>query len=109
MSVSLNANVTDRIALSGTPGLVTEVILDKKVRSVEVTGYDAAGTARGECKVALAGTDAAAIGADFQTVLADAPGLKLRVAGRARNLAGTSVFIASGVASVIVEVRTSSN
>ena len=106
MSVSLAAEVIDRITVSATPGKVTEVILHKNVRSVSIQGYDAAGTTATACKLALTGTDDSAIGADYKTI--DAGGLlRYPVAGRGRNLAGTSIFIASAVASAIIEVSTS--
>jgi len=106
MSVSLNANVVDRVTVSATPDVATEVILHKDVRTVSIEGYDAAGTVTAACKLALTGTDNTAIGSDFKTIDAGAL-LRHAVSGRGRNLAGTSIFVASAVAGAIIEVTTS--
>ncbi len=107
MSVSLTADQTDRVTL-GVANELVELILDKSVRTVRIGGFDAAGTTRATCFIARTGNDGAAIGTDYETVGAGDEPRTVRVAGRARNLSGTSLYIASGDLNAIVEVATSS-
>ena len=109
MAVSLAADVIDRIVLNNPGTNVVRVILHERVRYIEVLGWDAAGTGRDECYIALTGTDGAALGADYETVLAtETAPRRITVARHARRLGGSSIYLASDTASAIVEVRTSS-
>lgn len=109
MAVSLGKDVIDRITLNNPGTNVVEVIFDEDVRFVEVLGFDAAGTGRDEVYIALTGTDGAALGADYETVLAtELYPRRFTMARRARRLGGFSLYLASDTASAIVEVRTSS-
>jgi len=97
------ADQIDRITVSATIGKVTKVTLENSTRTVTVQGFDSGGTIGTACKVALSGTDDAAIGADFWTVPA---GVSLEIP--LENERGRSVpaviYIASSVASGIIEV-----
>jgi len=108
-AIPLLADVIDRVTLNNPGTNVQEIALDQRVRYIEVLGYDAAGTGRDECYIAFVGTDGAALGADYETVLAtELSPRRFTIARRARRLGGYSVFLASGTASAIVEIRTSS-
>jgi len=100
------ARQIDRIVTDAAAGNVTKVTFHANTRTVTIEGYDAAGTTATACKVAYAGTDGAAIGADFYTIDAGAK-LEIPVAGHARERDGAVLYIASTVNSGIVEVEAS--
>ena len=105
--VPLSANEKIVLTMSATPGVATELYLHKNARTLNVQGYDATGTVATAAFIADIGTDGAAIDPTRKTIDAGAL-LREPVATRARNLEGTTRFIASSVAGGKVEVATSS-
>lgn len=102
----LTGSQQDRIVVSGTPDVTTQVTFHQNTRTVFLKGFDAAGTSPALCKYALVGVDDAAIESNFSTVPAGATA-EVRIANRGRVLGGKSLYIASLTISGTIEVEAS--
>lgn len=103
-AISMDGDQIDVAALSATANTAQEYALGAKVRRVEIRFTDGAGTSVAGA-YSLTGTDGEAQVADAITVFAGTAEV-VQIAGRGRNLGGTSVFVSSPTSSAEVEVRT---
>ncbi len=91
--------LADEIPMDSTAEDVTAVTFPVSWRVAYLTWVNANG------RIAYVGTDSEAVGADFTPVLPNAE-YRLELSnGRARNLDGVTVYLASDVISSIVKVR----
>ena len=103
-AITMSPNQIDVVALSATPSVAQEYAFDANVRRIEVRFTDGAGTSVAGA-YSLTGTDGGAQVTDAITIFAGTAEV-VQLAGIARNLGGTSVFVSSPTASAVVEIRT---
>ena len=96
-------SVNKQVTMSGTPGNVLEVNLPEWCRSVDVQFFTSAGVAD-TGKIADSGTDAAAIGTDYQGVPSGNAYRWSIAPGRSVVRGGATLYLAGGTASGVAQL-----